>query len=122
MRLVAVCSDSSLRTDIPTCLIRLVIEAADILHRTDERLAEIILVGQAVELLDRQKEMKGLRHRLRDHDFLGPDTRRHQPDRPGVRPRLFLPSRTDPRYRTVSRGKRDDDLDILLFDRDDPAS
>ena len=45
----------------------------------------------------------------------------NQPDRPGVRLRLLLPSRANPPDRTVCSGHGDDDLDALLLDRDDPS-
>jgi hypothetical protein len=38
-----------------------VAQAADVLHGADEGFVEIIPVGQSVELLDRQEEMKGFR-------------------------------------------------------------
>lgn len=71
--------------------------------------------------MDRQKEMKGFRHGRCDHDLLGPNTCRNQPDRPGVGLRLLLPPRTDPPDRTVCPCQGDDYLDVLLLDRDDPA-
>lgn len=83
---------------------QVVIEAADILHGMYERLTEVVLVGQTVELLNWQKEMKVLRHWRRYHDLLWPNSRRHQPNHPRVRARVFLPSCTDPRDRTISWG------------------